>query len=105
MGLGVVLVVILGGVEGLELFHGGDDGIVEGLGVVELFDVGLGYLFLFFALIEDRGAVLGALVGALAIFGGGVVGGEEDAQELAIGDLRRVVGDADGFGVTGVAVD
>ena len=43
------------------------------------------------------------LVGVLVVFGRGVVGGEEDAEELGRSDLRGVVGDADGFGVAGGA--
>ena len=101
---GKVLVIGLGEVEALEGFDGGDDGAGEGLGVVELLDVGLGDAFLVVVFVEDGAAVLGAAVGALAVEGGGVVAGEEDAEELAVGDFRGVVGDADGFGVTGVAV-
>ena len=44
-----------------------------------------------------------AHVGALTVEGGGVVDGEEDVQEVSVGDDGRVKGDLDGFGVTGDA--
>jgi hypothetical protein len=40
-------------------------------------------------------------VGALAVEGGGVVDGEEDAEELAVGDAGGVEDDFYGFGVVG----
>ena len=52
-------------------------------------------------LIEDSRAVGGAGVGALAVESGGVVDGEEDAEELAVGDAGGVEDDFDGFGVVG----
>ena len=52
---------------------------------------------------EDGGAVLGAHVVALAVEGGGVVNGEEDVQDIGVGDLRGVEGDAHDFRVTSAA--
>ena len=64
-------------------------------------DVGFGDSLLIGGTEEDGGAVGGSDVGALAVEGGGVVDGEEDAEELAVGDARGVEDDLDGFGVVG----
>ena len=50
---------------------------------------------------EDGGAVLGADVVALAVEGGGIVDGEEDVQQVGVGDASGVEGDADDLGMTG----
>ena len=64
----------------------------------------LGDALLVVARVEDRAAVLRAAVAALAVELGRVVGdGEEDAQELAVGELAGVVGDFDRLGVAGSA--
>ena len=39
---------------------------------------------------EDGGPVLGAHIGALPVQGGGIMKGEEDAQEIGVGQDRRV---------------
>ena len=96
---GVVLVVVLGAVEGFERDDLGDDAVLPGVGGVELRDVGVGDALLIVVGVEDGGAVGGAGVRTLAIECGGVVDGEEDAEELAVGEARRVVNDFDGFGV------
>ena len=96
---GVVLVVVFAGVEGFEGGDLGDDGVRKDFFGGELGDVGVGYALLVGGAEEDGGAVGGALVGALAVEGGGVVDGEEDAEELAVGDARGVVDDFDGLGV------
>ena len=98
---GVVLVVVLGAVEGFEGNDLGDDAVLPGVGGVELCDVGFGDALLVVVGVEDGGAVGGAGVGALAVEGGGVVDGEEDAEELAVGEARGIVDDFDGFGVVG----
>jgi len=46
-------------------------------------------------------AVLGAVVGTLAVQLGGVVELEELFEKLLVGDLRGIVVDLDGFGVAG----
>ena len=52
--------------------------------------------------VKNRGAVRGADIGALTIELSGIVrDGKKDAQQLAIGDLRRIVDDPDGFGMAG----
>ena len=78
--------VVFAGVEGFEGRDFGDDGVGEGVGGGELRDVGFGDSLLIGGAEEDGGAVGGAGVGALAVEGGGVVDGEEDAEELAVGD-------------------
>lgn len=50
-------------------------------------------------MVEDRGAVLGTGVAALAVLGGGVVHFVEEFEEGGVGEGGRVVGDLDGFGV------
>ena len=98
---GVVLVVVLGAVEGFERDDLRDDAVLPGVGGVELRDVGLGDALLVVVGVEDGGAVGGAGVRALAVERGGVVDGEEDAEELAVGEARGIVDDLDGFGVVG----
>jgi hypothetical protein len=97
-----MLVVRLGVIEAFERRDLGDDFSGEDVGGIELGDVGLCDAALLVAGIEDRRAVGGADVGALAVELSGIVGdGEEDAEELAVGDLRGIVDDLDGFGVAG----
>src|SRR5436305_13745800 len=55
------------------------------------------------ALREDRRAILGADVIALAIELRRVVGREEDIQQIVVAELLRIEGDPDRFGVAGVA--
>jgi hypothetical protein len=50
---------------------------------------------------EDRGPVLAAAVGALAVSARRIVGSPEDFQQLGIADLTRVELDEDCLGVTG----
>src|SRR5690606_1929457 len=51
---------------------------------------------------EDGGAVLGALIGALPVEGGGVVNGEEHGEQVPVADHRRVKGDLYHLRVAGV---
>ena len=98
----VVLMVILGGVEGLERQYLGDDGIIPEVLRLEVTDDFQRGGLLPGQCGEDGGAVLGANVTALAVEGGGVVDGEEDVQEDSVGDMSGVKGDAHDLGVTGV---
>ena len=98
---GIVLVVGLGVVEAFEGSDLGDDGLVEDVGGIELGDVGGADFALLVVDVEDRGTVGGADVGALAVESGGVMNGEEDLEELAVGDFGGVEDDFDGFGVAG----
>ena len=52
---------------------------------------------------EDRRAILGADVIALAVELGRIVGGEEDVEQLVIGDRVGIEGDPDRLGMAGVA--
>ncbi len=98
----VLLVVILGGEEGLEGQHLGDDRVRPEAFICKFVDDGIGSSGLFGQGGEDGGAVLRAHVVALAVEGGGVVDGEEDVQDIGVGDLRGVKGDAHHLGVPGV---
>ncbi len=98
----VLLVVILGGEEGLEGQHLGDDRVRPEAFIRKFVDDGIGGGGLFGQGGEDGGAVLRAHVAALAVEGGGVVDGEEDVQDIGVGDLRGVEGDAHHLGVPGV---
>src|SRR5579859_753731 len=101
----VLLVVVLGEVE----VAGGDDLRcdlpVAGLGQLLLVGVPRlqGRLLLFRRLVEDRRAVLGADVVALAHALGGVVRLPEDLEQVSVGYPGRVEDDPDGLGVTGAA--
>src|SRR5689334_19376174 len=77
----VVLMIVLGAVEGFERDDLGDDGVGEGLGCGELVHVSLGDALLVGSFKEDRRAILGADVRPLAVELSGIVGdGEEDFQ-------------------------
>src|SRR5712692_959807 len=96
--------VALGGIEGLEGFDFRDYGPGVNLRRVELRDVGLSDALLLRAGVEDGRAVLRAGIRTLAIPLRGIVrDGEKNLQELAVAELRWIIGDADGFGVAGKA--
>ena len=65
----VILVIVLGRVEGGQLFDRRGDRRIEGLRVVELLDVRLGDGFLIVIFVEDDGSILPAAIGALAVDG------------------------------------
>ena len=100
----VVLMVGLGLVESFECGDLCDERAFEEFRPVQLLDVAFGDALLLLAGVEDGRAVVRADVGPLPVQLGRVVcDGKEDLEELAVGDLGRVVGDANGLGVPGVA--
>lgn len=99
----VLLVVFFGAVEGGGGLHFGDDGTIEDAGFFERGDGFARFGFLFGIVIENRGAVLRADVGSLAIERGGIVVLKKRGDEFAIGNLSGVEFDFDGFGVAGRA--
>src|SRR4051812_3954536 len=84
----VLLVIILGRVERSGGPQFGDDRARPDLLGVELADGLLGGLALAVVMVEDDGAVLLTGVVALTVARGGVVDGEKDLQDLAVG--RRI---------------
>lgn len=79
--LGVVLlVVVLGGVEGAGGDDLGDEGADVLAGGVAAGFFGAGEAGLLVVMVEDGAAVVGANVGALAVEGGGVVVVEETSR-------------------------
>jgi len=52
---------------------------------------------------EDGGAILGADIIALAVQRRGVMGCKENVEQVRIADDRRVIADADRFGMAGRA--
>src|SRR4030095_6803536 len=100
----IVLVIVFRRIERVELVDLGRDRLFVDLRRIELGDVGLCHLFLLVIGGKDCRAILRADIGALAVELGRVVhDGEEDLQNLAVGNLLRVVFDLDRFGVTGPA--
>src|SRR5260370_26348002 len=96
----VVLMIALSRVEGLEGLDFCDDGPGVSLRSIKLRDVGSSDALLLRAGVEDGGAVLRAGVRTLAIPLRGIVrDGEKNHQELAVAELRWIVGDAYGFSV------
>jgi len=95
----VLLVIVLGGEEGLKRRQLGDNGVCKKLLGAHFFDHRFGIDFLGIRSVEDRRAVLGAYVRALAIKGGRVVDGEEDVQQVREGDDGGVEGDLHGLGM------
>src|SRR6266404_4520105 len=100
----IVLVVALGFIKCLERLNLCDDLPRVNFRGVQLRYVSLSDTLLIFVREEDRGAVLGAGVRALAIPLRGIMRDrEKNHQELAVGDLGRIINDADGFRVAGNA--
>src|SRR5438067_10803656 len=90
----VVLVIVLGRIEGLVQLDTGNDRRLEDGRLPELVDVGLRDPGLLGAGRKDRRAVLRAYVRALAIELGRIVGhGEVNLQELGVADHLRIEGD------------
>jgi hypothetical protein len=89
--------VVLGGEEFLVRLDLGDDRRIVDPHSVELGNVGLGDPRLLGAGREDRRAIVGAAVGALAVELGRIVG-DRDLQGAAVADLSRVEADPDGLG-------
>ena len=84
----------------MRLDGGHHPAVVVGVGAL---DRGPGLRFLRLVLGEDRRAILGADVIALAVELGRVVDREEDVEQVAIADLVGIEGDADRLGMAGVA--
>ena len=91
--LQILLVVVLGFVEG----HGGNnlscDGLAETVGLFERFFGGAGGGFLLWGGEENGGAILAAVIRALTVDLGGIVVLPEHFEQLFVGQLGRVVGD------------
>ena len=94
--------IVLRGVEVFVGLDGGDDGLGEGAGFVDLVLVVFRFLPAGMR-VENDAAVLGPLVISLTVEGGGVVGLPEYFQEFVVADLRWVVDDLAGFGVSGIS--
>jgi hypothetical protein len=94
-----VLVIGVGGKEGGEGLHLGDDGRTPVAARIEFADEGLCGGVLGGGVVEDHGAVLGADVGALTVHSRGVMGRKEDGEEVAVGEAGGVKGDVDDFRV------
>src|SRR4029077_17696477 len=102
MVLEVVLMVSLRWVEGLQRDNLGNDWLRINFCGIELSDVGFGDFSLLVVCVKNGRAVLRARVGSLPIELGGVVAdGKENHQNLAVGNLRRIEDDFDGFGMAG----
>jgi len=99
---GVVLVVVLAGVEGVQGDDLGDDGAWEDMCGIELANVGCGDFLLLIVGIENCRTIAGANVSALAVELRRIMhDGKEDAQQRSVGDLCWVEDDLDGLGVAG----
>src|SRR5687767_10392760 len=94
-----VLVVLLGAVELRRRDDLRDDLSLEPRLLLELAERLEGRLLLLVAAIEDRGAILRAVVAELRVLLERVHVAPEDVEELLVRDLRRVVHDLDRLGV------
>ena len=95
-----VLVVALGGVEILERNNLGHNRSRENFGFVELIDSGPRGLPLVLVGIKDRRTILASPVRTLAVQLGGIVRhGEEDREQVAVGNLGWVVGNLHRLGM------
>ena len=95
----VLLVVIFSRIEGLERRKLCDDGVEEELFGGKLRDNFFRLSLLLGGGVEDCRAVLSAHIRALTVEGGRVVDGEEDVQDVAEGDDRRVKRDTNHLGM------
>ena len=93
------LVIVFGAVENLEGDDLRHDGGAPNMSGVEVPDHAFGGLFLLHAVVEDDRTILWSRVGALPVGGRRIMNGEEDLQDLSVGDYRRVEGDLDDFRV------
>src|SRR5262249_34402809 len=100
---GVILVVLLGGIECLERFERGDDPPRKGAGGCQFLNLPLGGALLVVAGEEYRRTILSSHVGPLAVELRRIVGIKKDVEQSIIADLLRVIGDANRFGMPGVA--
>jgi hypothetical protein len=104
MQFGVILMISLRRIKPLQRHDLSHDLRGKDASGIELSNVGLGDVFLFIVRVEDDGSVLRALVRALAVELGRIQRNrEEDAKQLPISDLGRIVDDLDRLGVAGFA--
>src|SRR6266850_2214428 len=90
----VILVIIFSRIEPMNARNFRDDPPLEYFGAIELIDVRLGDALLLIAVVENDGAILRSAVRSLAVQLRGIVGDRKEySQELAQGDLRRIVSD------------
>src|SRR3989475_6769484 len=99
----VLLMIVLGDVEGPGGDDLGDDGVIEDLVLREGSDHVLGDRLLVRRVVEDRRPVLRADVMTLAVERGRIVDREEDLKQLAEGDHLGVERDLHRLGVAGAA--
>ena len=79
----IILLVILGFIEGFERADLGDDWPRENFGLIELSNVGLCNSLLLFVAVKNGRAILSAGVGTLPIELGGIVGHrKKDFEQL-----------------------
>src|SRR5205807_2444104 len=97
----ILLMVVLRLVEGLRRRHLGDDRVAPDPGGRQVPDHLLGGGLLGVAVVEDRRAILRALVRTLPVERGRVVHREERVEDLPERDDLRVEGDLDRLGVPG----
>ena len=86
----VLLVIILGHVELIELHDLGDDGFAPNVLVVQLFNELLSLSLLFVIVIENRRAILSAHIRALTVERGRVMDRKEYVQYVLVSDDLRV---------------
>ena len=98
----VILVIAFRYVKRLEWDHLGYDLPAKNFSLVQLLNIGLRDPLLFIVRVEDYRPILCAGVGPLPIqFSGIMRDRKEHLEQLTIGDLGRIVSDADRFGMTG----
>src|ERR1035437_1066528 len=96
----IVVVVFLGRPERIQRHDLGDDRIVPHLRGRERRDRLAGHSLLLRRFVEDRRAVLRALVAALPIERGGIVDREEHVEQVSVAHDLGVERDADNLGVS-----
>src|SRR5258708_12015882 len=105
MTCGVVLMVGLGRIKGLQRYQLSHNWTRKDFGPVQLRDVRLGNSLLFIVTVEDGRTNLPAGYLSLTLKLRGIVrDGEEDSKKLSVGDLRRIVSDLHRFSMAGATL-
>lgn len=88
----IVLVVVFGRIKGSGFDNLSDNGFWVFAGLIEFFDVGLCLLVLVQVVIKNSGLILGAAVGELAVFIGGIDLEKEVFEEFLIRSFGWIKG-------------
>jgi hypothetical protein len=106
MATAVVLMVLLGGIEGLQFHNLGHNRRMEDPRLIQLLDIRFRDPLLRWVRVENNRPVLRTYIGSLPVELRRIVRDvEENLQQLPIRDLARIVGDLNRLNVAGLSRD